>query len=226
MLNLLEDYIRDSLPHWGNFQTNPNLEKKVNKVGSYLPFQGNTVVFTLDDETKNRLARVQERLYSWAGDLLSDPLSPETFHMTLHDLVNGTPQSQGLAERMEETGRKAVLLLEKWRDMPPLRMVGTWLFNMVNTSIVLGLAPADGESYGQLDTMYLALEGIVPLGYALTPHITMAYYKPGTVYGEDLERLRKVLTPEPVEITLTMDNLVYQTFTDMNHYYSMNPEIR
>lgn len=226
MLNLLEDYIRDSLPHWGDFQTNPNLRKKVNTEGSYLPFQGNTVVFMLDADTKTNLARVQEKLYSGAGDLLSDPLSPETFHMTLHDLVNGAPQTQGLAEKMKETGQKAGALLQQWRNMPPLRMVGTWLFNMVNTSIVLGLAPADGESYGRLDAMYLALEGVVPLGYALTPHITMAYYKPGTISAEALARLRKVLTPEPVEITLTMDNLVYQTFTDMNHYYSIDPGIR
>jgi hypothetical protein len=95
------------------------------------------------------------------------------------------------------------------------------MFNMVNTSIVLGLEPADGDSYGQLDAMYQAMENIVHLGYALTPHITLAYFRPGTAEGSALERLRQVLTPEPLHITLTMENLVYQTFSDMDHYQTI-----
>ena len=221
MLNLLKDYICDSIPHGGTFSTNPNLEKKVDKEGRFLPFYGNTVVFDLDLDTKNRLKRLQEKLYAGAGDLLSRPISPDTFHMTLHDLVNGPPQTPGLAQRMDETGDQAKVLLMQWRNLPSVRMVGTWMFNMVNTSIVLGLEPADGDSYGQLDAMYQAMENIVHLGYALTPHITLAYFRPGTAEGGALERLRQVLSPEPLHITLTMENFVYQTFSDMDHYQTI-----
>ena len=54
MLNLLDGYIQNSLPEQGDFYTNPNLCKKVDDFGHFLPFYGNTVVFLLDDGTRNR----------------------------------------------------------------------------------------------------------------------------------------------------------------------------
>ena len=174
MLNLLEDYISRSLPEQGEFQTTPNLLKKVDWDGNFLPFYGNTVVFLLDDGVKEDLRMLQEQLQDATGWMLSQPLSPDTFHMTLHDLVNGTEKTPDLCQRMEGTEQKAKALQAQWANMPPLRMKTTWLFNMVNTSIVLGLAPVEEETALRLDTMYTALEAVVPLGYGLTPHITMA----------------------------------------------------
>lgn len=55
MINLLEDYISRSLSEWGDLSTNPNLCKKVNQAGSFLPFSGNTVVFDLAEATKKAL---------------------------------------------------------------------------------------------------------------------------------------------------------------------------
>lgn len=218
MLNLLEDYIRDSLPKGGEFITNPNLRKKVDDSGNFLPFCGNTVVFLLDDDAKRALAQVCRGLYEAAGQLLSQKLDPGTFHMTLHDLVNGAPDEAGLEDRMAEAEKKARQLLSRWQDQPPLHMRATWLFNMVNTSIVLGLAPADADSYARLDAMYAALESVVPLGYALTPHITVAYFHPGSCSGGVLEKLRGALGPVTLDVTLSMADLKYQEFSDMNHY--------
>ena len=218
MLNLLEDYISRSLPEQGEFQTNPNLLKKVGRDGNFLPFYGNTVVFLLDDSVKENLEILQRHLYDAAGWMLSQKLNSDTFHMTLHDLVNGTDKTFDLCWRMEETERKAKTLLAKWADMPPLRMQTTWLFNMVNTSIVLGLAPAEAETAIRLDAMYTAMESVLPLGYALTPHVTMAYFQPGCYRAEQLQTLRKVLCPIDLEVNLNPERLVYQTFSDMNHY--------
>lgn len=218
MLNLLEDYISRSLPEQGEFQTNPNLLKKVDWDGNFLPFYGNTVVFLLDDGVKEDLRMLQEQLQDAAGWMLSQPLSPDTFHMTLHDLVNGTEKTPDLCQRMEETEQKAKALLAQWANMPPLRMKTTWLFNMVNTSIVLGLAPAEEETALRLDTMYTALEAVVPLGYGLTPHITMAYFRPGRYGREQLQALRNALCPVALEVSLDCGRLVYQTFSNMNHY--------
>ena len=55
MINTLDDYICNSMPWWGDFTTNPNLRKKVDEEGNLLPFLGNTVVFLLDDDTKEKL---------------------------------------------------------------------------------------------------------------------------------------------------------------------------
>ena len=218
MINILEDYIFRSLPEWGDFSTNPNLIKKVSPVGVFLPFYGNTVVFDLSDETKQTLQDLQEELYRNAGWMLSQKLEPSTFHMTLHDMVNGSELTGELKTKMTEAEAKAKQILVHWQNLPPLHMKTTWLFNMVNTSIVLGLTPADEEAWRRLDEMYMALESVVRLDYALTPHITMAYFKPGTWSQYDVNCLRKALRPVELEVDLKMGNLVYQEFIDMNHY--------
>ena len=115
-------------------------------------------------------------------------------------------------------------LLERWRCGPPLRMRATCLFNMVNTSVVLGLAPADGESWRRLDGMYEALEEHFRLGYALTPHVTLAYYANNICTGGMLQPLREALGPVELELDLPMDGLEFQYFTDMNHYSASPPE--
>lgn len=218
MIDLLEDYIYRSLPEWGDFLTNPNLSKKVNHTGSFLPFYGNTVVFDLAEGTKKALQSLQEELYRNAGWMLSQKLDPATFHMTLHDLVNAPELTDDFKYRMQEAELKAKPILESWKVQPPLYMKATWLFNMVNTSIVLGLAPADEDSWRRLNEMYLILESVVPLGHALTPHITMAYFNPGTYMQYDLNYLRQVLHPVELDVELRFGKLAYQEFTDMNHY--------
>lgn len=218
MLNLLEDYRWRSLPETGEFTTNNNLRMKVDDQGNLLPYYGNTTVFLLDDQTKSALKALQNRLYAAAGQMLAQPLSPATFHMTLHDLVNGPEWTEELAGALGRTEGPARAMVRRWKALPPLKMRATWLFNMVSTSIVLGLEPADGESYGQLDRLYGELEQLVPLGYALTPHITLAYFRPGTYSREEVSRLRQALGPVELEVELRMETLVYQIFHDMNHY--------
>lgn len=218
MINTLDDYICRSLTQWGDFTTNPNLRKKVDDAGNLLPFRGNTVVFLLDDDTKEKLRQLQESLYQAAPEMLAQPLQMSTFHMTLHDLANGTPDQAGLQEYMGYTQERVSQILPGWKDAPSLRMKTTWLFNMVDTSIVLGLKPADEESWRRLDEMYTTLEDVVHLGYALTPHITMGYFLPGTYSSEQVQRLSGALRNVELEITLDMKNLVLQEFFDMNHY--------
>ena len=82
----------------------------------------------------------------------------------------------------------------------------------------MGLAPVDEESWRRLDEMYAALESVVHLGYALTPHITMAYFKPGTYTQYDLNYLRRAMRPVELEVELRVEDLHYQVFQNMNHY--------
>ena len=220
MINVLEDYVWRSIPKQGDFPTNHSLTKKVSFTGAFLPFYGNTVVFDLCDESKMELQKLQDKLYRNAGWMLSQKLDPSTFHMTLHDLVNGPELTEELKAGMAEAEAKGKPLLAQWRKLPPLHMKTTWLFNMVNTSIVLGLVPADAESWHSLDEMYTALESTVHLGHALTPHITMAYFKPGIWSQYDMNYLRQALCPVELEIKLRMEGLHYQVFQDMNHYES------
>ena len=119
---------------------------------------------------------------------------------------------------MHRTEEGARAVLRRWQELPTIRMEATWLFNMVNTSIVLGLRPADTQSWQLLDEMYHALEDVARLGYALTPHITMAYFRPGTYSPEQLRPLAQALKRVELEVELRPQNLVLQSFSDMNHY--------
>lgn len=223
MLDLLEHYIYDSLPR-EDFATSPGLRRKVGPEGELLSFYGCTAVFWLPEAARRALSGLQARLYSAAGRLLAQPLEPGTFHMTLHDLVSHPELTGELLRRMEEARKLVEPLLERWRCGPPLRMRATCLFNMVNTSVVLGLAPADGESWRRLDGMYEALEEHFRLGYALTPHVTLAYYANNICTGGMLQPLREALGPVELELELPMDGLEFQYFTDMNHYSASPPE--
>ena len=221
MLNLLYGYIENSLPE-GVLTTAPGLRMKADENGRLLPFVGNTVVFLLDDSVKTQLSELQKELYRAAGQMLSEPLSPDTFHMTLHDLANGVPGGR-TREWMAQTEPAARRVLEELRKGggAAIPMKATWMFNMVNTSIVLGLSPVDVDGEARLGRMYEALNTVVPLNYALTPHITLAYFKPGSYSGTALEELRNALGPVELEVCLGPERLVLQRFTDMNHYFTI-----
>lgn len=218
MIDILENYFWRSIPEDNTFQTNRNLTQKVDGAGRIQPYKGNTTVFLLDKDTKKNLKQLQDLLYQAVPEMLAERLQEDTFHMTLHSLEDDKPDTPGLAERMAEAARKADALLKDWKNSPPLRMLTSWLFNMVDTSIVLGLMPADPDSWHRLDEMYMALEAVKPLGYDMTPHITMAYYRPGIYDRTQMDRLRNVLQNVDMEITLPMKALVRQNFADMNHY--------
>ena len=218
MLNLLCEYVGRSLPETGDFTTNPGLEKKVSPDGALLPFRGNTAVFLLDSRTRRALSALRDKLYAAAPDMLAHPLSADTFHMTLHDLANGVPGEPTLDAEMARTAALARPLLDRWRKGSPMVMEGTWVFNMVSTSLVLGLKPLDSDCEDRLDTMYQALEEVRPLGYALTPHITLAYFRPGHYAPEQVSLLRAALGPAPLRVTLQTENLVLQEFAHMGSY--------
>lgn len=221
MINVLSDYIWRSIPENEGFVTNPNLVKKADETGRLLEYKGNTVVFLLDEVTKEKLLELQNELYRAEEGVLAERLGKDTFHMTLHDLVNGPGGEDGLEERMERVQMPVKALIEQWRNQEPLHMKATWMFNMVNTSIVLGLAPADEDSKRRLDEMYCRLEKEVTLGYGLTPHITLGYFKPGVYSAEEIGKLRSALRAVEMDVTLRMEDLVFQNFTDMNHYVTV-----
>lgn len=211
MINTLSDYYPHSIPEV--LSTSGGLREKVGPEGDLLPFPGNTVVFLLDEDTKMALQAVQARLHDRCGQMLAQPLEISTFHMTLHDLANGD-----LLPKRREMAAQAKIALDEIRveALPPIPMKATWTFNMVSTSIVLGLEPDGEAAWAQLDRLYERFQQIRPLSYALTPHITMAYFRPG-VY-EDTAPLRQAVGPVDLRVDLDMAKLVLQDFDHMNAY--------
>lgn len=223
----------DMLPHWitrslnePTLTTNRQLTDKVS--GKTLkPYFGSSVVFELDDGTKACLRQMQDKLYSAAGQMLAEPLAPESFHMTLHPLIEGADPA-AIRPLMDKVAPIAHGILDYYKTQLPnaLEMRTATIFNMAHTSLVLGLYPTESPGHNALSRMYSAFQQIpeVRLGYKLTPHITLAYFRPGTYTEEDLKPLRRITGVwTGIPITLSMKNLVYQEFTDMNHYTTVAP---
>ena len=216
-------FTADSLPHGGGLETNANLPLKVGPDRKMKPFMGNTVVFPLPEEVKREMGRMQERLYRTCAPALAEPLEASSFHMTLHDLLSGEPD-RDLRRRIDEIRCAA---LERVRQIArtdeTVRLHTTALFNMVNTSMVLGLAPADEKSCGRLMAYYETLQEAVCLNCPLTPHVTLAYFRPGVIAAEWVEKLRDAVDEigrrEKIFMELPAKALEYQLFSDMNHYW-------
>ena len=89
---------------------------KVGADGRLLPFYGNTVIYDLTDEAKDALKQLQDRLYESCGHFLSEKLTRESFHMTLHDLLSGTDREEVLSKVNELSG-EAKQAVEKAKQL-------------------------------------------------------------------------------------------------------------
>lgn len=207
-----------------NFQVNTGVLKKVDSNNTFSCFYGDTVVFDLDSTSKNKISRIVNDLYKYAEDCFCEKIVSNTFHMTLHDL-NNSPVFEEVSEDMLKT---EATLREKIKNSTvqkqTIRMKTKCIFNMVNTSIVLGLYPADETEYTRLMELYNIVDDIKSLPYPLTPHITLAYYNRNGFSQENCRKLESIvnrLNKDEFEITLSTDRLVYQFFSSMNNYTSI-----
>lgn len=88
-----------------------------------------------------------------------------TLHMTLHDLSH-SPRLEDVSERMREhENALRILLTRKLVKPQTIRMRSKAVFNMVNTSIVLGVYPVDAEEYDKLAELYRLCEQLMTLPY-------------------------------------------------------------
>ena len=204
------------------FKGNPSIAQKVDKNNTFRNFYGDTIVFALDDAVKKKLAEYVDLIYSAASECFCERLVPHTFHVTLHDLSN----SPFLKDIVEEVFDNELRVIEKTREIQNLKkttikMKSKYIFNMVDTSLVLGLYPADEVEYRTLLNLYCIFDAVKELTYPFTPHITLAYYN---VNGFDLQAARHLedvvntLNENELEIKLSINNLYYQKFRSMNDY--------
>ena len=218
----VDGFQRDSLPHEGPFTTKPLLVEKVAPDGALRPFFGNTMIFDLPADIQLQIARMQLILHHRCPWMLAQPLTPDTLHMTLHDLLNGVDEA-ALAEPVRRTGEQArSILSDLRREAFPIRLTSTLAFNMTNGSVALGFAPDTEEDCAALLGMHARFQDVVTLNYPLTPHVTLAYYKPGSYSPETVNHLADALAQinqlPKVHITVDAACLHYYTFRDMNTY--------
>lgn len=215
-------FLYNSLDASWPLETRPDLEQKVAGDGTLRPYWGNTVVFRLPELERAAIGGVQKLLYRECSPILAERLEERTLHITLHDLKSGPPD-QTLKAAVEQMGPDVRRLLREIReDARSIRLTSTAMFSMVNTSMVLGFEPEDEESCGVLMEYYQRFQSLVPLPYRLTPHVTLAYFRPGIHSTRWVEKLQKTVKlvgeRPPIRLELTGGDLEYQIFAGMNHY--------
>lgn len=205
----------------GRFEVNPSLSKKVRADNTYADFYGDTVVFALSDEVKARIEAITEKLRAAAPQCFCEKLVSDTYHMTLHDLDNSSTLDDCASKIFFNELKIASLIpaLNKFSDANII-MKSNYVFNMVGTSLVLGLRPVDAQSYSRLVELYSLFNGVTALNYPMTPHITLAYYNVNGFSAADALALKIAVDRinDQTELTFPVRDLYYQKFTSMNNY--------
>lgn len=204
------------------FKGNPAITQKVGKDNAFRNFYGDTIVFTLDDSIKQKLEEYVELLYQSAPECFCEKLVSHTFHVTLHDLSNA-PVLRDVAEELFENELKVIKKMGEIQKLGKdiIKMKSKYIFNMVDTSLVLGLYPADESEYRRLMDLYSLFDTVKELSYPFTPHITLAYYNVNgfdSQAARNLESAVNLLNKNEIEINLNMNHLCYQKFKSMNDY--------
>lgn len=202
------------------FKGRPSLSDKVDEDNRLKEFFGDTVVFELDNDTKAVIGEIVDEIYEAAPECFAERLRTDTLHTTLHDLSN-SPKLRDVVGEMERNLEGINIRASRFGKRV-IRMRTSVIFNMVNTSLVMGLVPVNEVEHQKLMELYEVVDEVKRAQYPLTPHITLGYYN---IHGFD-ERSARALEGvvgrlnhrEPMEILLDTDRLYYQRFSSMNKY--------
>ena len=203
------------------FTPNPSVWKKVQENQQFSPFYGDTVVFDLSAEEKTSINEIVNILDTDFSDYFGERLIYSTFHMTLHDLSNSPILEEVSASMQENETTLRRLLAEHPVEKQVIRMKSKAIFNMVNTSIVMGLYPENEQEFHKLMSLYEIVNQMKQLPYPLTPHITLTYFNRNGFGEEVMERMKQIvfrLNQQSYSFELSTERLVYQHFTNMNSY--------
>ena len=215
----------DSVPYEPVFALPPSLEEKVApRSGSLRPFHGDTVAYFLDDRVRDLVGSIASSLHARFGESLSLPLPVEMAHVTLHDL-HASPDRDQVRPLVEASSARASALVARARGIGPIRTVATAVFNMMNTSVVIGIRAANENEHRKLLTTRGMFDEIVP-SEPFTPHITLAYYRPAmpvplppNEFRDALGELTGRVTGNPV--ALAPERLHAMRFDSMANYWAV-----
>lgn len=203
------------------FKSNPSLSQKVGRDNRFKKFYGDTVVFTLSDDVKAKSAEYAALLYRSVPQCFCEPLEADTFHLTLHDLSSASALRDIERDLLTNKAKIAKMAagIRKYEDTK-IKLRSKYIFNMVHTSLVLGVYPATAGDYDRLMELYAIFDGVKKLPYPFTPHITLAYYNIDGFDLRSVEALESIVNHLNGEMDMEIDvkELCYQTFDSMNHY--------
>ena len=204
-----------------DFSPSQSVFQKVDENNFFSHFYGDTIVFDLNSEEKERILGIIHTLYAEAPECFCERLDDKTLHMTLHDLSNSPIKENVLAEVTSNKAKLVEILKKHPLTVQTIKMKTNYIINMVNTSLVLALCPVNEKEYEKLMALYHLMDGVKSLPYPFTPHITLAYYSRNAFKQTSAHKLMECvsnLNKGEFEVILNTKRLVYQRFESMNHY--------
>ncbi|SDN76824.1 hypothetical protein SAMN05216355_11351 [Actinomyces ruminicola] len=146
--------------------------------------------------------------------------------MTLHDLHAGPDRAQ-VWPLVEAGAARVAELVARARAVGPIRTRCTAVFNLVNTSVVVGTRAVEEGEHHKLLSARALFDEIVPSG-PFTPHITVAYYRPDAPIPLAPGALRAALSEFTVQISgksvvLAPERLHALHFDSMSNYWVAQP---
>ena len=159
---------------------------------------GSTVVFRLEKHLRQYLCSVGDYLADRLGDMLANPLPLDSIHLTLHDLVcPENAQTPNVYTNEAKNAYSSAYLREVARSLEQashivaeiqgecggedIVLLADRAVNMVSKSLVLLMKPTTERDFERFLELYRRFDAVTPLPYPLTPHVTLAYFRPGTI---------------------------------------------
>jgi len=216
----------NSLSENGPWNVPGSLIAKIDSTGDFRPFFGDTVVFTLRDESIRKLARVKTLIEN-NNNCFAKHLDDNQLHLTLHDLSNGNDLSL-IKDAMRANQKKSAQIFEKISaflkknpEAEKIKMKAISIFPCLNISLLVGYAPASEYDFQLFTALYSLFDEIVPMNFWPRPHVTLNYFKPQAIEPANRKSLLKSITEinlEELNIDLYIRDLNYQHFEHMDFY--------
>ena len=217
-------------PIHGCFHTHEGLINKVDCAGKMLFFPGTTVICRPREGMPDLLS-MQARMHELLDEtgMLGERLPADSMHMTLHDLVSLEYAEEEYDRQMSESLRKAFEITAAVKELYACRaivMEADRIVNMVCKSLVLLLKGKTEEDWELLMDLYQRYDHIISFPHAFTPHITLAYFRPGMLDGGRLQQAvnrLQIRSENRMIFTFPVEDIAVQSFMSMKEYRDFDP---
>ena len=119
----------------GDFKPDKRVYEKVDPDNSFKPFFGDTVVFDLDNSTKEMISKRIKKLYDTVPECFSEQINTDTIHMTLHDLSASDKLEKVSAEVFKNEVELLRLVKVKPQQPKTIKMKSNYIINWISIGI-------------------------------------------------------------------------------------------